>query len=795
MSVSQKRSKFLGSWFLVTVFLVANVFSNVFAATSVIEVSTYAVFNQTEARSMLSMVNKFRQSGEGWYWNEINSAKIATGVLDTLVYDYTLEQIAMQRAIEIAAYWDHTRSNGEKFSTIYVDGWRSEGENLIIGTNLGVEGAFVGWQEEDEDYSGQGHRRAMLCDDWVSVGIAHATVNGIDCWVQEFSTTPTGASETVPVDGICMFDIPIKSDIALVKHCAYFNGKFISQEKISQDSFSAVAGNTYDLPQIIPSMLTTEAASFSRGVPLQANSEIWTSSDPNIIEVSEGKLIAKSAGRVNLHAVVQDDYCGISEFDVTFNVTSTATPKIRFSYYGGAYNPDGSELNLTIMDNGVVVPASDIISLKYNNNKGPVGTIATVSVMIAAWPSYIFSMEFEIVEKDLRDSGISVSLGQNRYTYTGSEICPQPVVTYGSRVLEEGVDYTVSYLNNTVIGTGTVKIVGIGNYTGTVRTYFEIEAEPIPTVTPTSIPTSTPTTEPTEEPTPTVEPTEEPTPTDEPTVEPTDEPTPIITTVPMNTPVVISVTTISEQQRSELVTAFVTRLYEAVLLIEPDSIGLNVWTENLTNGNSAGQIAYSFIFSNEVINRNLSNDEFVQLLYRVMYGREASSSDVSYWVSYIERTSISRENLFSIFADSYEWINYCYQMGVDSGSSRAPIVDGVTDNLTAYINSVYEIALGRSATRSEINSWLVEVVNHRGSNSAMVSNLLSSSEYISLNKTNEEFLTDLYLICLCREPDSINLSLWTNYLDNGTMTRDILISSFINSSEFSSTCSSIGINV
>lgn len=66
-------------------------------------------------------------------------------------------------------------------------------------------------------------------------------------------------------------------------------------------------------------------------------------------------------------------------------------------------------------------------------------------------------------------------------TYTGSEICPVPVVAG----LNGNTDYTVSYRNNIYVGDGaTVTICGRGNYQGTADRAFQITAaEQTPAIT------------------------------------------------------------------------------------------------------------------------------------------------------------------------------------------------------------------------------------------------------------------------------------------------------------------------
>ena len=65
------------------------------------------------------------------------------------------------------------------------------------------------------------------------------------------------------------------------------------------------------------------------------------------------------------------------------------------------------------------------------------------------------------------------------YEYTGSAICPEIKLQYGSYVLVEGKDYKVSHTNNIDVGTDTMTIEGIGNYTGKLTKKLEIEKQEV----------------------------------------------------------------------------------------------------------------------------------------------------------------------------------------------------------------------------------------------------------------------------------------------------------------------------
>ena len=76
-------------------------------------------------------------------------------------------------------------------------------------------------------------------------------------------------------------------------------------------------------------------------------------------------------------------------------------------------------------------------------------------------------------------------------TYTGSLIAPNVTVTCNDVELVKDTDYTVSYSNNKNVGTATISITGIGDYTGTITKNFNIVARGISDTTIGSIPNQT----------------------------------------------------------------------------------------------------------------------------------------------------------------------------------------------------------------------------------------------------------------------------------------------------------------
>lgn len=59
--------------------------------------------------------------------------------------------------------------------------------------------------------------------------------------------------------------------------------------------------------------------------------------------------------------------------------------------------------------------------------------------------------------------------------YSGSAVTPNPTLTYNQMTLEKNTDYSLNYVQNTGIGTGTVIVTGKGNYTGQISLDFVIK--------------------------------------------------------------------------------------------------------------------------------------------------------------------------------------------------------------------------------------------------------------------------------------------------------------------------------
>ncbi|WP_026526392.1 leucine-rich repeat protein [Butyrivibrio sp. VCD2006] len=275
-------------------FLSVSIFCNYNISAQAAGTTTYQVtgnYLQTSARNMLATINQLRTSGNAWEYDE-NNNKVNIGVRSALQYDYTLEKIAMQRAMEISVRYGHERPDGTLCSTAYPAGLNSWwGENILCGSyDIDTLEAFNMWLEENEDYDGQGHRRNMLSSNFAAIGIGHVERDGCHFWVQEFLGKTTTAAATAALDGPST--VPVEVDNSYIR-------LFISDEE-GYNRINLTFGDSYDLSGI-KECITAAVTSIEPPI-VKIPASAVTSSDTSIASISGNRLVANNVGTTTLSA-------------------------------------------------------------------------------------------------------------------------------------------------------------------------------------------------------------------------------------------------------------------------------------------------------------------------------------------------------------------------------------------------------------------------------------------------------------------------------------------------------------
>lgn len=134
------------------------------------------------------------------------------------------------------------------------------------------------------------------------------------------------------------------------------------------------------------------------------------------------------------------------------------------------------------------------------------------------------------------------------------------------------------------------------------------------------------------------------------------------------------------------VTAFVTRLYNVCLDREPDEQGLNTWCNCLWDHSKTGaDVAAGFVFSEEFINKDMSDEEFVEYMYRAFFNRPSDSEGKANWCEQMYYYGMNKSHVFAGFTGSNEFRNLCMSYGIEVGT-YTPVDDALTPDYVANMS-------------------------------------------------------------------------------------------------------------
>lgn len=498
-------------------------FSNVYAEDDTVTIEITAEFQQTDAREQLALINQFRQgklldkieNGEAVWMENANGPvwALAQGVdgeyvdtesykdLEDLEYDYVLEEIAMQRAMETALRFAHDRPNGGDCFSLIVDGYRSSGENLAYGFGSGspsnARAALEQWAETTYSYGGQGHRRNMLGRGYTCVGVAHVVVKTtlvvdsganagytfpteLHFWVQEFgySHAANGKTQTPANNSATTKNIEVqKSQISKLA------------VKPQEDSISIVYGKTEEIKDV-KSKITLEGTA-PRSIMMYSGYTGWetvtvdhgiefkdeytyTSATDTIASTSGNNIIANKVGSTTVKVSSTVDNTKFANINVTVEPESISNTSHSVTESGIRYTGSARTPKIKVTHNGITLTEGTDYTVSYSNNINA-GTAKYTLTGKGNFKDTV-SGTFAILPADVNDANNKVVISNIvEKTYNGSKLTQNESITFNGKKLTRNTDYTVEYSNNINAGTAKAVYKFKGNYTGEKSATFRIK--------------------------------------------------------------------------------------------------------------------------------------------------------------------------------------------------------------------------------------------------------------------------------------------------------------------------------
>ncbi|UCF92356.1 MAG: DUF4214 domain-containing protein [Desulfobacterales bacterium] len=233
---------------------------------------------------------------------------------------------------------------------------------------------------------------------------------------------------------------------------------------------------------------------------------------------------------------------------------------------------------------------------------------------------------------------------------------------------------------------------------------------------------------------------------------------------------------------------FIANYYHNILDRDPDFAGAGEWTTEIIRTVSLeidvkeGFIALGRFFFNseEYIAQDKQDDQYVIDLYQTFLNRSPEQDEVDAWVAYLEQ-GLSRNVVLNYFAYSEEF--ELLMTDVFDAHRCRPECD--------FVNDFYRGLQGRLPDTAGFNGWVDQMQFAMAEGEQAVRELshqiangfLNSPEYTLRNRTDEEFLEDLYNAILRRGAMAPEFDFWKNEMRGG-MSREQVLQQFTQAVEF-----------
>ena len=198
----------------------------------------------------------------------------------------------------------------------------------------------------------------------------------------------------------------------------------------------------------------------------------------------------------------------------------------------------------------------------------------------------------------------------------------------------------------------------------------------------------------------------------------------------------------------------INRLYQGALGRDADAAGLAFWDTQLGRGMSLAEISTAIVQSEEARNgASLTDEAFVQSLYRTLLGRDASEAETGFWTD-----GWARQGALRGIAVSQEAV---------ASDGDTPLM--VADYDMLQVARAYQVLLGRDVDQDGLLYWEGRFGSEQPGE--VLATIADSAEFTARahegGLDNVAFVERLYDDAFSREASAEDIGYWTERLNSG----------------------------
>ncbi|MBQ1821157.1 MAG: leucine-rich repeat protein [Clostridia bacterium] len=326
-------------------------------------VTVTGLYNYDKAFEMAEMVNKER----------------AAAGLDPLKIDAEMTEYAMQRSMELAVMYSHTRPDGSAFYSPYMGSlW---GENAAE-YQVTAEEVMDAWMNSE------GHRENILTSYYTRIGVGCVEVEGRCYWIQWFSKYDTDAFEkptNKTVSKRIGYAIDTFNDAYQTSGVVFYfrqPPEYSYVFETDRTDYGMGVGGTTGIKFYLRGQNVSEKGRYLNArLPYPADELNWSVDDPSVASVENGVLTGRKNGKTKVTITTKNGYF---THKVSVTVGSLGAAEIKFADGAVEYKgttpyvvADGKAKEPKVVVSGV---DPSLYTVKYSNNVNAGTALVTVTM-------------------------------------------------------------------------------------------------------------------------------------------------------------------------------------------------------------------------------------------------------------------------------------------------------------------------------------------------------------------------------------------------------------------------------